>query len=130
MKKALVFAFVWASLASILSAAQPQQAPQVVLISGEYEYFSSNSLPAFKQLLETNYQFHCTYLQRAGSNAIPGIEALARADLAVLFLRRMTLAEDQLARIKKFIASGKPVIALRTASHAFENWKEWDHEAL
>jgi len=126
MKKALLIALAWLLLTPLLYAAPPQ----IVLISGEYEYSSSNSLPAFKQLLETNYQFHCTYLQWASTNDIPGIEALDRADLAILFMRRTTLPQEQLAHVKKFVAAGKPVIGLRTASHAFENWKEWDHEVL
>lgn len=104
--------------------------PHIVLISGEPEYFSSNSLPAFGRLLTNNYQFRCTYLERTASNNIPGLEALETADLAILFVRRMSLPDDQLGRIKKYLDSGKPLIGLRTASHAFENWKEWDHEVL
>jgi type 1 glutamine amidotransferase len=104
--------------------------PGVVLISGEPEYFSSNSLPAFARLLTSNYQFRCTYLERTASNNIPGLEALETADLAIIFVRRLTLPQDQLGRIKKYLDSGKPLIGLRTASHAFENWKEWDHEVL
>jgi type 1 glutamine amidotransferase len=104
--------------------------PRIVLISGEPEYFSSNSLPAFARLLTSNYQFRCTYLERTASNNIPGLEALEDADVAIIFVRRMTLPDDQLVRIKKYLDSGKPLIGLRTASHAFENWKEWDHEVL
>ena len=129
MKKAFAVLLV-TFVAIVLFGAPAQRSANVVLISGEYEYFSSNSLPAFKQLLETNYQFKCTYLERTAGNDIPGLEALDHADLAILFIRRMTLPEDQLARLKKFLASGKPIIGLRTASHAFENWKEWDHEVL
>jgi rhodanese-related sulfurtransferase len=129
MKKAIAFVFV-ALLSSSLFAASAPSPARIVLISGEYEYFSSNSLPAFKQFLETNYHFDCTFLQRTEGNDIPGLEALERADLAIVFIRRMTLPEDQLARVKKYLASGKPLIGLRTASHAFENWKEWDHEVL
>jgi len=126
MKKALVTILFSLALIPFLRAA----AAHVVLISGEYEYFSSNSLPAFKQLLETNYHFRCTCLQRTTGDDIPGIEALDGADLAIFFIRRMTLPDDQLAHVKKFVAAGKPVVGLRTASHAFENWKEWDHEVL
>jgi type 1 glutamine amidotransferase len=129
MKKACAVLFFLLVVGSGFGAPAPRTA-NIVLISGEYEYFSSNSLPAFKQLLETNYQFHCTYLERTTGNDIPGIEALDNADLAIVFIRRMTLPDEQLARLKKFVASGKPVIGLRTASHAFENWKEWDHEVL
>src|ERR1044072_100921 len=91
---ALWVVFVWAP-APLLGATTP--APHIVLISGEPEYFSSNSLPAFAKLLETNYHFRCTYLERTASNSIPGLAALEKADLAILFVRRMTLPEEQLA---------------------------------
>jgi type 1 glutamine amidotransferase len=47
-----------------------------------------------------------------------------------LFIRRVTLPEEQLTRIKKYTDSAKPLIALRTSSHAFENWKEFDADVL
>src|SRR5947207_6809177 len=104
--------------------------PTVVLISGEYEYKSAETLPVFKQFLETNYGFNCVYLERTRGEDIPGLDALDKADLAVLFVRRMTLPEAQLGKIRKYLDSGKPLIGLRTASHAFENWKEWDRDVL
>lgn len=114
----------------IVSAAESPRQPTVVLISGEYEYKSAETLPVFKQYLETNYGFNCIYLERAKGEDIPGLDAFAKADLVILFVRRMTLPAEQLARIKNYVESGKPLIGLRTASHAFENWKEFDHEVL
>ena len=116
-----------------LSAVEPARKPTIVLISGEFEYKSAESLPAFKKFLEAKYPVNCIYLERKGGtnvNDIPGLEALEHADLAVIFIRRMTLPEEQLNRFKKFLDAGKPVVGIRTASHAFENWKEWDHEVL
>lgn len=114
----------------ICSAAESARQPVIVLISGEYEYDSARTLPAFRQYLATNYGFNCIYLERTKGEDIPGLEALEKADLAILFIRRMTLPEEQLGKIKKFVGSGKPLVGLRTASHAFENWKEWDREVL
>ena len=110
--------------------AAPTAKPTLVLISGEYEYKSAETLPVFKQYLETNYGFNCVYLERAKGEDIPGLDALAKADLVILFVRRMTLPAEQLGRIKNYVESGKPLIGLRTASHSFENWKEFDHEVL
>jgi len=112
------------------SIAAPTAKPTIVLISGEFEYKSAETLPVFKHYLETNYGFNCVYLERTKGEDIPGLDALARADLVVLFVRRMTLPEEQLGRIKKYLDSGKPLIGLRTASHAFENWKDFDREVL
>ena len=114
----------------IVSAAESARRPTIVLISGEYEYKSAETLPVFKQYLETNYGFNCIYLERAKGEDIPGLDALAKADLVILFVRRMTLPAGQLCRIKNYVESGKPLIGLRTASHSFENWKEFDHQVL
>ncbi|PAW88983.1 MAG: hypothetical protein B9S33_03995 [Pedosphaera sp. Tous-C6FEB] len=114
-------------------AAAPAKPPTIVLISGEFEYRSTETLPLLKARLEAKLGAKCIYLQRKpGTNVhdIPGLEALATADLAILYIRRMTLPAEQLAHFKKFAASGKPIIGLRTTSHAFENWKEWDREVL
>src|SRR5882762_10543640 len=76
MNKALLLLVLVSVGTGRLLAAQPDRSPKIVLISAESEYFSSNSLPAFKKFLETNFHFNCTYLQRTGSNDIPGLEAL------------------------------------------------------
>lgn len=113
--------------------ADPGKKPVIALISGEYEYGSRETLPAFKQYLERNYPVECVYLERPVQTnlmEIPNLDALEKADLAVIFIRRMTLPEEQLNKFKKFVNAGKPVVGLRTASHSFENWKEWDHDVL
>lgn len=114
-------------------AAAPAKRPTIVLVSGEFEYKSAETLPMWQKQLETKLGAKCVYLARPAdpkAQTIAGLEALDTADLAVVFIRRMTLPEEQLAHFKKFAASGKPIIGLRTASHAFENWKEWDREVL
>ena len=114
-------------------AAAPAKPPTIVLISGEFEYHSAESLPLLQKQLESKLGAKCVLLQRPAdpkAQSIAGLEALATADLAILYIRRMTLPEEQLAQIRKYAASGRPIIGLRTASHAFENWKEWDREVL
>ncbi len=121
------------AMASWAAEPVPVKKPLIVLISGEYEYDSRETLPAFKKYLEKNYPLECIYIERpepTNMMTIPKLEVLDRADLAVIFIRRMTLPEDQLNRFKRFVDAGKPVVGLRTASHAFENWKEWDHDVL
>jgi rhodanese-related sulfurtransferase/type 1 glutamine amidotransferase len=107
--------------------------PTIVLISGEYEYKSSQTLPEFKKYLEATYPVQCIYLQRpAATNeqTIPGLEALEKADLAIIYIRRMKLPDAEMAKIKAYLNAGKPLIGIRTASHSFENWKEFDAEVL
>ncbi len=115
------------------TAAAPAKPPTIVLISGEFEYHSAESLPLLQKQLESKLGAKCVLLQRPAdpkAQTIAGLEALDTADLAILYIRRMTLPEEQLAKFRKYAASGRPIIGLRTASHAFENWKEWDREVL
>lgn len=117
-----------AFLAVKLHAAAP---PLVVLVSGEDEYQSAETLPTFAKFLETNHACKTIYLRRESKpDTIAGLEALERADLLILYARRMTLPEEQLKKFQNYFASGKPVIGLRTASHAFQSWLVFDKEVL
>ena len=121
---------VFLALTCVLSvhAANP---PTVVLVSGEDEYHSAKTLPAFARFLETEYQFKTIYLERKPKpDTVDGLDALERADLLIVFARRMTLPEEQLKQFRKYFDSGKPVIGLRTASHAFQNWLVFDKQVL
>jgi hypothetical protein len=72
------------------------------------------------------------------SDNIPGLEALSSADLLVLFTRFRDLPDEQMRHVVEYVESGRPVIGLRTATHAFAprksttyaryGWqsKEWD----
>ena len=115
-------------LAVSLHAAAP---PLIVLVSGEEEYHSAETLPAFAKFLEANHAVKTICLRRElKPDTIAGLDALERADLLILFARRMTLPDEQLKKFQGYFASGKPVIGLRTASHAFQNWLAFDREVL
>src|SRR5215204_417224 len=116
----VLFFCLWASVL-ICAAAEPLK---VCLVSGSAEYKSDQSLAAFEEYLQTNYNAICTraFGQDKG-NDLPGLEALDSADVMVLYTRRVTLGPDQMARVRKFIHAGKPLVGIRTASHAFQNWE-------
>ena len=72
---------------------------------------------------------------------LPGIEQLAEADVALISVRRRALPTPQLEVFRKFVADGKPIVAIRTASHAFalregqppeghDVWPEFDRDVL
>jgi type 1 glutamine amidotransferase/nicotinamidase-related amidase len=100
--------------------------PRVVFISAESEYGAAESLPGFAHELETKYGLCCEILQGSTEkknedrNYIGGMEVLADADLAVLFVRRRALPAADMKYFRDFMDSGKPLIGLRTASHAFD----------
>jgi type 1 glutamine amidotransferase len=121
------------ALLALLAEISAAELPRIVFIAGEYEYHSKETLPPFASALAKRYAVKTVMLERPNDpkeQTIPGLEAIEQADLLVLFVRRMTLPDEQLAQIKKYVESGRPVIGLRTASHAFENWKEFDKEVL
>lgn len=123
-----VLLFVALALAPVVWGAPARQ--RVTVISGEYEYSSMLTLRALSDQLKKSEAFDVTFLQRSPEEAIPGIAALKQSDLVIMFVRRMTLPPDQLQFFRNYLARGRPLIALRTSSHAFQNWKEFDHEVL
>jgi type 1 glutamine amidotransferase len=105
----------------------------IVFISGEYEYHSRETFPVYAAQLAREFDVKTTVLTRPEEEkvqTIPGLEKLEQADLVILMIRRMVLPPEQLDRIKAYLNSGRPLIGLRTASHSFENWKEFDHLVL
>ena len=104
--------------------------PHVVFVSGDEEYRSEEALPALAKIMNTHYGFNCTVLfaqdpevpgiinPNYGEN-IPGLEHLANADLMVNFTRFRALPDEQMQYFEDYLLTGKPVIGIRTATHAF-----------
>jgi putative membrane-bound dehydrogenase-like protein len=108
----------------------PKKIIKVCLVSGSLEYDSDTSLSEFQKYLESNYPIRCTRAIRKTDTDLPGLEKLETCDIAVFFTRRLKISGEQLDRVKKYCASGKPIVAIRTASHGFQNWLEMDKEVL
>jgi putative membrane-bound dehydrogenase-like protein len=103
---------------------------KVCLVSGALEYNSDASLAAFQDFLEKHYNVRCTRAFRKSDTDLPGLENLETCDVMLLFTRRLQITGGQLERVKKYCRSGKPIVAVRTASHAFQNWLALDKEVL
>lgn len=102
---------------------------RVKLLSASAEYESDKSLAGLQKLLEDKYRIVCSRsFGRDKGNELPGLEDLEGTDLVIVFTRRVNLPPAQLAALKKYLAAGRPMIGVRTASHAFENYKEFDRE--
>jgi Trehalose utilisation len=119
----------------------PGKGKHIVLIAAEQEYRSEQSMPMMAKILSTHHGFDCTVLYgvndkgeadptmpvypEKGKEAefkqhhIPGLEHLASADLVIFFTRLLTLPMPEREMIVRYIDSGKPFIALRTANHGF-----------
>ena len=107
----------------------PGKGRHVVLVAGDEEYRSEESMPMLAKILSQRHGFTCTVLfsleptsGRINPNEqtnIPGLEALDQADLLIIATRFRRLPQEQLRPIARFLRAGKPVIGLRTATHAF-----------
>ena len=106
----------------------PGLARQVVLVSGDEEYRSEEALPQLARILAKRHGFTCTVLFAVApdgtitptrSDNIPGLEALRTADLMIIATRFRDLPDAQMKEIDDYVNSGRPVIGLRTATHAF-----------
>lgn len=101
----------------------------VVLISGDEEYRSEEALPQLAKILSDHHGFKCTVLfaidpkdgtiKPTLTDNIPGLESLLDADLMILATRFRNLPDDQMKYIVDYLKSGRPVIGMRTATHAF-----------
>jgi type 1 glutamine amidotransferase len=103
---------------------------RVCLLSGCNTYHSEKSLPPFQEWLEKNYRVECTRLVRKADDDLPGLEKLDECDVAFVFFKRMSLKGEQLERFQKYVRSGRPIVAVRTASHAVQTWLDFDREIL
>jgi hypothetical protein len=107
----------------------PGHGKHIVLVSGDEEYRSEEGLPQLAKILATRHGFKCTVLFAVDpasgtidpnrNDNIPGLQALRTADLLVLFTRFRNLPDDQMREMVDYVESGRPVIGLRTATHAF-----------
>lgn len=99
---------------------QKDKRPHVVFVIAEDEYQTETTLPVFASS-QLGRDYHVSYvLGRSNDrNDLPGLGVLAVADAAVVSVRRRVLPDPELATIRAFLTGGKPVIGIRTASHAF-----------
>jgi type 1 glutamine amidotransferase len=113
--------------------------PNIVLITGDEEYRSEEALPQLAKILSERHGFNCTVLFAQDPaepgiinpnylNNIPGLELLQSADLMIMFLRFRALPDEQMQYIDDYLKSGKPVMGIRTSTHAF-NFKKADFDS-
>jgi len=111
---------------------------ELVIISACNEYVSHITLKEYKNNLEKNYSnIHVTLLQGAGPindknefSTLEGTEALKNCDVLLIFARRTAISGKALDDIRQYVNSGKPFVALRTSSHGFQGWPDFDKTVL
>lgn len=118
----------------------------VVLLAGDEEYRSEESMPMLARILAERHGFKCTvlfsYNEKDGTidpNAGATLgkpEALDTADALVLGLRFRKWNAAALARFDAALQRGVPIVATRTSTHAFSGipkdspqaWYNWNQE--
>jgi len=108
----------------------PGAGKHVVLVAGDEEYRSEEVMPMLGRILAVRHGFRCTVLfsvdpedgtiDSTNQTCIPGLEVLAEADMLVLFLRFRELPDEDMKHLVDFVEAGKPILGIRTATHAFD----------
>jgi len=105
----------------------PGAGKHVVLLAGDEEYRSEESMPMLARILSERHGFKCTVLFshddgviNPNSGATLGKpEALDSADALVLGLRFRKWNEAILTKFEAALKRGVPIVATRTSTHAF-----------
>ena len=111
----------------------------IVLVSGDEEYRSEESMPMLAQILAKHHGFHCivlfswdetgSYIDPDNQQGVRGWEYLDEADLMLIGTRFRTPDKESRKHIASFLKAGKPVVGIRTSTHAFKG-KELIAEGL
>jgi len=114
--------------------AGPGQGRQIVFLAGDEEYRSEEGLPMLAKILAVRHGFKCTVvfpinpadgtIDPLTLTNMPGMAALDSADVCVMGLRFRELPDAQMKHFVDYLNAGKPIIALRTSTHAFR----YDHD--
>jgi len=114
----------------------PGNGKHIVLIGGDEEYRSEEALPMLGKILAVHHGFKCTVLfsinpadgtiDPMNQNYIPGLHQLQTADMMIIASRFRELPDEDMKHIDEFVNSGKPILGLRTATHAFSYSKNKD----
>src|SRR5438309_1575560 len=116
----------------------PGVGKQIVFLSGDEEYRSEEGLPMLAKILAIRHGFKCTVcfsvnptdgtIDPNTKNNMPGIEALATADMVVMLLRFRELPDDKMKYFVDYLNAGKPIMGLRTSTHAWNYQKNKQSE--
>jgi len=107
----------------------PGKGKKIVLISGDEEYRSEESMPMLAKILSHRHGFDTTvlfswskdgtYIDPNNSHGITGWENLESADLIVVGTRMRQVDEATSKHMTAYLNAGKPVVGFRTSTHAF-----------
>src|SRR5215207_2086697 len=132
-----------AAVLSVCSSSAADTRKKLVMLIAEPEYDTGKTLPEFAAKHLAQFRVvTVTGSAAAGETAFDGINEIADADVLLVSVRRRTPPKAQLDAIRRHIQAGKPVVGIRTASHAFAlgrgqtltagnaDWPQFDAEVI
>ncbi|MDR1817335.1 MAG: isochorismatase family protein [Puniceicoccales bacterium] len=99
---------------------------RVAFLAAEGEYQSSRRLAAFARSLLLKHNIAGDFatgrpvMTGPGRHDIHNLQILDDANLAVFAIRRRALAPEKMARVRNYVASGRPVLGFRAAPTSFD----------
>jgi Trehalose utilisation len=126
------------------AVAGPGQGRHVVLLAGDEEYRSEEALPMLAKILSQRHGFKTTVLfsvapdgtiDPKSTRSLSNPEAIDTADAIVMSLRFRAWPDEDMARFDRYLRAGKPIVALRTSTHAFNGlakggpWESWNYNS-
>ena len=100
------------------------------LLSGSFEYDSEASLNIFKEFVEKRYPIKADLIVYTSEDDDPSLAALDEADALLVFTRRLNTEGASLKQFQDYCEQGRPIVGVRTASHAYENYLAFDKDVL
>ena len=100
------------------------------MLSGSFEYDSEVSLTIFKAFVEKHYPINANLIVYSSEDDDPSLAALDDADALLVFTRRLNTDGASLQRFQDYCEQGRPIVGVRTASHAYQNWLAFDKDVL
>ena len=102
--------------------------PHAVFVVGTHHYSPHITMPPLaEQVAEAGFRTTIVMANKDPEHdaaGLPWLEVLKDADVAIFYMRFLTLPTEQLKIIEDYLAAGKPVVAFRTSSHAFDYPKD------
>tara|TARA_R110002096_G_scaffold215310_9_gene403105 strand:- start:13885 stop:16374 length:2490 start_codon:yes stop_codon:yes gene_type:complete len=130
-------------------ASGPGSGKHVVLVAGDEEYRSEEAMPMLAKILSQKFGYRCTvvfsmsedgrYIDPNNPTGLRGLDALVSADLMIIGTRFRRPDADQAVYLTQYMDAGKPIIGIRTATHAFNGgnkfgdsigYGEWGRKVL
>ncbi|QDU31284.1 Trehalose utilization [Anatilimnocola aggregata] len=109
------------------------QRKNVVMLIGDDEYKTEVTLPSFAEtdLKPLGLNVTIVHSDPKDKNQFPGMAAAVKsADVVLVSVRRRTPPKEQLDALREHVAAGKPLVGIRTASHAWALRNTKDADAL